>query len=477
MRLRPERVQLFLTDCRARLPFRFGAAVLTAAPLCTARLECSSPSGARVEGAAADLLVPRWFRKDPARSVREDVEELLASAQEAAAELLAPAAPAASAFAHWLRLERARVTALDFAAPQRLVRGFGVALLERALLDAACRAAGCSFFEGLRRDLFGFQPQAALAELATWSLADCLPAAPAERVLLRHTVGLADPLHAAEIAPGERLHDGLPQALDQDIRRYGLRCFKLKLSGDPGRDLERLVRSARVIEEECGAPQAVTLDGNEQFASLEDLARLLEGVARTPEGGRLLRALHYIEQPLPRQWTFDAARHRALGAVEAFAPLLIDEADAGVEAFPRAAELGYRGVSIKNCKGVFRALLNFGLCARSNGRLFQSGEDLTNLPIVALQQDLATMAALGVAHVERNGHHYFRGLEHLPPAEAREALARHPDLYEPQAHGAGLRIRDGILELRSLQCPGYGYAVAPRWEARIPAQDWRFPEA
>ena len=114
-------------------------------------------------------------------------------------------------------------------------------------------------------------------------------------------------------------------------------------------------------------------------------------------------------------------------------------------------------MSIKNCKGVFRALINRGLCDVLDGDLFQSAEDLTNLPVLALQQDLTTIAALGITHAERNGHHYFRGLDHLPTDLAHAALARHPDLYVGHGDGAALRIEAGSLRMGSLDCVGYGY--------------------
>jgi len=92
-------------------------------------------------------------------------------------------------------------------------------------------------------------------------------------------------------------------------------------------------------------------------------------------------------------------------------------------------------------------------------RGLQSAEDLTNLPLLPLQQDLCTVAALGLAHVERNGHHYFRGLAHVPAADRRAALARHPGLYREDPAGSGevfLRIDDGELDLSPLQGVGYG---------------------
>ena len=120
---------------------------------------------------------------------------------------------------------------------------------------------------------------------------------------------------------------------------------------------------------------------------------------------------------------------------------------------------------MKNCKGVFRAFLNRGLvCARSDElELFQSAEDLTNLPVIALQQDLVTHAVLGLEHVERNGHHYFRGLDHLPEPEIVAALTDHADLYEVRDGLPQVRIDGGCIELGSLHGPGYGHRgdIAP----------------
>ena len=43
---------------------------------------------------------------------------------------------------------------------------------------------------------------------------------------------MTDPLTRDEIPPAERLEDGLPQALVDCIRRYGLTHFKIKISGN-----------------------------------------------------------------------------------------------------------------------------------------------------------------------------------------------------------------------------------------------------
>ena len=181
--------------------------------------------------------------------------------------------------------------------------------------------------------------------------------------------------------------------------------------------------------------------------------------------------------PLPRAISLDESARQGLAAVAAYAPLILDEADHGIEAFPRALELGYRGVSMKNCKGVIKALLHRGLCEASTAPgAFQSGEDLTNLGVLALQQDLTTAAALGLEHVERNGHHYFGGLGHLPDAEVADAARQHPDLWTRSGDEAHLRIEGGQLDLSSLQGIGFGYSSAIDFDSRTPLADWTFEE-
>lgn len=468
MRVRVRRAELAVQDCVTRLPFRFGIHTLTWAPTLTVRVELETDAGEAV-GHAADLLVPRWFEKDPAKSLGDDIEGLMASASTAAR--LAEGTPPRTVFDLWWRLYGVRVHGTPEDAPDRLVRGFGVALVERAVMDAACRAAGLSFFEALRQDLFAVRAGEVHAELAGWTPADSLPAAPRERVALRHTVGLVDALTPDEV--GERVDDGLPECLEEDIRAADLRWFKLKLSGEPSADLTRCLRFVEVVEANAPEDWRLTVDGNEQFADLGVLTALLRELGRDPAGARLLERLHCIEQPLPRARSFDREAVPALAELTEVAPVILDEADHGIEAFPRALALGYGGVSVKNCKGVLRALLNRGLCDRH--RAFQSAEDLTNLGVLALQQDLATVAALGLGHVERNGHHYFRGLDHLSAREAQGALRAHPDLWCEQAGTVALRVRDGGLDLGSLQGPGYGHGCEIDFASRVPLERWTLP--
>lgn len=441
--LRVLRVAFARTPCRTRLPFRFGAVTVTAADLLTCRVRARSVAGEEAEGWSADLLVPRWFRKDVERSPAADAIALEASAISAGQTFVAAGDGTVARLVQDVFDKSVRSRAAD--APDLLERGFGVALVERALLDAACRMAGVSFVEALRRDLFG---------AGAWTRT------PRPLLAVRHTVGMLDPLRARDVPPESRVADGLPQALDEDVAAYGLHWFKIKIGAGFAADRARLLAIAGLLSE-LDVDARITLDGNEQFASLTELAELLESLRREPDGERLLSRLQFVEQPLPRARTFEAEANRGVARVRAFAPLILDEADALPEHFERAAALGWTGISVKNCKGVLRALTAARRCEERRGALFQSGEDLTNLPVLALQQDLCTAAALGLPHVERNGHHYFRGLDHLPTTVQTAALAAHPDLYRPLGAGAALRIADGQLRLGSLLAArGYGHELA-----------------
>jgi hypothetical protein len=177
-------------------------------------------------------------------------------------------------------------------------------------------------------------------------------------------------------------------------------------------------------------------------------------------------AVLFVEQPI--------ARHRALEShIEALAsrrPVIIDESDGDLGAFVEARAMGYRGVSSKTCKGLYKSIINAARCARWNAEAgqpayFMSAEDLTTQAGVAVQQDLALVSLLGLTHVERNGHHYVAGMAARPAAEQRAFLAAHPDLYRAADGVARVRIVGGRLAIGSLACPGFATAAEPDWSS------------
>ncbi|MGH7390569.1 MAG: enolase C-terminal domain-like protein [Candidatus Rokuibacteriota bacterium] len=465
-------------EVRLRLPFRFGVITVTEATLLHLAITAESDGGGRARGFAADFLAPKWFDKDPTKSHRRNVEDLVESARDAHAAY-AGAARAPRAF--WPIWRDAYAECRRHGAARGyngLVASFGSSLFERALADAAGRLAGADVVEMLRQDVLGLRPGEIHAGLAGGRALAWAHGAPPETVAVRHTVGLVDPITAGDLPPDGGPRDGLARTLEEYVARHGLRYFKLKVAGQVDGDLDRLARVAAVLDRLIPDRYVVTLDGNEQYKALEPFAELLALLEREPRLSRLASAVAFVEQPLDRAIALDPAATGGLAALARRWPMLIDESDGDLDSFQTAIALGYGGVSSKNCKGIVKAFLNRSLVERLNAghapdqRLFMSAEDLTNVPIVPLQQDLATVRALGLSHVERNGHHYIRGLAHCSPAEREAATRRHADLYEGDEREAALGIRDGRLALGSLAVPGYGVAFDPDLASMTPLETW-----
>ena len=460
MRFSIREVRLFERDVRLRLPFRFGAVTLTQAPQAFVRARIRLEDGREAEGASAEMLLPKWFDKDPALTHEQNVEQLRASLALARDAYLAGGEN--TAFGHFIETYGPQIAIAATQGLNSLVACYGPALLDKALLDALCRALGISFYEAVGRNIVGLSAPGWQADLMAFDMDGFLAGLrPRHALAARHTVGLSDPLTAGEVR--EPVADGLPVTLEQVLERYAPRWFKLKLSGDPGADLERLAAIAEVLGR-IGEPYRTTLDGNEQFASADQVLELWQRMRADDRLARLCASVAFIEQPIKRA----QALSDDITRLAEERPVIIDESDDSLEAFPRARRLGYTGVSSKSCKGLYKALLNAARCRLWNmeeggSRYFLSGEDLTVQAGLALQQDLALAAVLGVEHVERNGHHYVNGMAGLPPAEQDRFLECHPDLYERSLGATRLRIAHGTIEMKSLDAPGYASRAMPDW--------------
>lgn len=436
IRFRVVSLELFERDVRLRMPFRFGVVTLTAAPQAFARARIELEGGGEAEGAAAEMLVPKWFDKDPALTNEDNFGQLRDSLRRARGEYLA----------HEPR------SAWNHASPRKgLVENFGPALMDRALLDALCRARGVSFQDAVRTNLVGAGEFEGMDLPAYFS-----ELSQGKSIAARHTVGLLDPVTSADLKA--RVGDGLPETLEEVVARYGHRWFKLKVGGNLKADLERLDAIAAVLDR-IKEPYRASLDGNEQYEVMGAVAELWSAMSAAARLKRLVGSIVFIEQPVKRDKALQA-RVSGIGK-----PVIIDESDDAMDAFPRAKAMGYKGVSSKTCKGLYKSLVNAARCQAWGGDYFMTGEDLTIQSGLALQQDLALVSLLGLTHVERNGHHYVNGMADLPQAEQAAFLAAHPDLYE-RSHGAVRpRIERGELSIGSLDCVGYAAGAMPDWGA------------
>jgi L-alanine-DL-glutamate epimerase-like enolase superfamily enzyme len=434
-------------------PFRFGAVVITATPQMFARVEIEVEGKGKAVGATAEFLVAKWFDKRPHLSPQETITELRRSLL-IARELYLAHTGFDTAFGLHAACIGAQIEACAKEDIPPLAAAYGPAELDKAILDALLRATGTNFFDGMAGNIAGLDARLS-RDLGDEDISRFLGRRERlERVAIRHTVGMDDKVE------GE---GGVADAKENAGARY----FKLKLNGDPAHDAARLIR---IGNELATLPHdyRVTLDANEQYADLKVLGALVERLDRDSALKPIAAKLLYIEQPMPR----DITRQSPLGAL-GDRDFIIDEADDSYDAFATARALGYRGISSKSCKGIYKSVINATRAAKwsaEGDKAFIAGEDLTCQAGLCVQQDLALGALIGVTHAERNGHHYVDGFGETPAAEAEAFLAAHPDLYIRDANKIRLAIHDGDLLTGSLTVPGFATSVHPDWSAMSPLQ-------
>ena len=296
MKFTVKQVDFFERQVHLRLPFRFGVVTMTQAPQAFVRARIALENGKEAEGGAAEMLAPKWFDKDPSLSNEQNFEQLRTAMRLARDAYLAGGEN--NAFGHSIEAYGPQLALGAVSGLNNLTAGFGPALLDRALLDALCRALGMSFYEAIRKNIPGIAAPGWQQDLAALDMNGFLfELRPAAIIAARHTVGMVDPITAADVK--EKVNDGLPQTLQEVITRYGHRYFKLKVSGDVPADVERLAAIASVLDSSEAAYQA-TLDGNEQFGSADEVIELWRKVRGDPRLKRLASSILFIEQPIKR---------------------------------------------------------------------------------------------------------------------------------------------------------------------------------
>jgi hypothetical protein len=398
-------------------------------------------------------MAPKWFDKRPHLSAEESAAELR-RALMIARDLYLTRDGFETAFGLHAARIGAQVAACTNEDIPALAAAYGPAEIDKAVLDALLRVLGKNFFDGMAANAAGLDarltPDLSEEEIATFLASRRR----LDRVAVRHTVGMDDKVEG---------RGGVADPADNAGARY----FKLKLGGDPLADTARLIRIGKELGKlpyDC----QVTLDANEQYADLTALAALVASLDHDSALNPIAAKLLYTEQPMPRE----IFRQSPLGALTR-RDFIIDEADDSYDAFPAAKALGYRGISSKSCKGIYKSVLNAVRAAKWSAggeKFFITGEDLTCQAGLGVQQDLALGAFIGVTHAERNGHHYVDGFSGVANKEAEAFLAAHPDLYVRDGNVIRLSIHDGDLLTGSLTSAGFASGAHPDWAALKPLQ-------
>ena len=474
MAISVEKIDLNVLNMHTRFPFKYGIASLVALPHLFVRATVSI-DGVHEVGLAADGLPPKWFTKNPDAPFTADLDEMLTVIHNAC-DLALEGDSADSVFDFWKKIyDRQNAWAGTTAYPP-LLWAFGVSLVERAVIDAFCRAMGVTFAQAVRENRLGIRLGDIHRELEGKMPADLLNGSARRSITVRHTVGLADPLTDDDIADEDRVDDGLPQSLAANIDVYGLTHLKIKLCGDAALDQDRLQRIAGLMANQSRC--AFTLDGNEQYTEVAPFRTLWEAIESDASLSSFMQGLIFVEQPLHRDVALSADAKAVLGEWSNRPPMIIDESDGSLDSSTRALDCGYVGTSHKNCKGIFKGIANACLMAhrRQNdpdGTYILSIEDLANVGPVALLQDLAVLATLGVDHSERNGHHYFAGLHMYPETIQQQILDHHGALYAGHDRGFPiLNVHDGMLNVESVVDAPFGYGFELDTLQFTPLADW-----
>lgn len=448
--VRPCRAELGFHECRTRVPLKFGRETLAGVTTARVRLTVTRADGRRAEGWGETPLSVTWAWPSPALDcaardgILRDLCRRLAGA--------------------WGDFDRA-------GHPLETGWLFQETVLPRVVAEANAARPGaepiprlaalvcCSPFDLALHDAYGtanrvptwdtYRPPFLEPDLAAW-----LEPAPGSGVSFRgrwpedylvrpaavrlpawHLVGGRDPLDETELT-GREPDDGYPVLLADWIRRDGLKCLKVKLSGDdPDRDYRRLVKVGRIA-----AGHGVDWLSADFNCTVSDPALVTAVLDRLlAEQPRLYGMLLYVEQPFP----YDLAANRIdVRAVSARKPLFLDESAHDWRLVRLGRERGWTGVALKTCKTQTGAVL--AACwARAHGMTLMV-QDLTN-PMLAQVPHCLLAAHVGtIMGVETNSMQFY-------PLASTAAARVHPGLY---------RRRGGCVDLSTLGGPGFGYRVA-----------------
>ena len=263
---------------------------------------------------------------------------------------------------------------------------------------------------------------------------DFLDLNPPSRIPVWHLVGGLDPLEEAELK-GDEPEDGYPVHLREWIERDGLNCLKVKLRGnEQDWDYKRLLKIGKISEEMN--VDHLTTDFNCTVTDPDYVNEILDRLEG--ESPDTHRRILYVEQPFP----YDLESNRiAVHSLSDRKPLFMDESAHDWKHVLLGRELGWNGVALKTCKTQTGALLS--LCwAKAHGMDLMV-QDLTNPMLAQIPHVLLGAHAGTIMGVESNGMQFY------PDASIREAKV-HPGIYNR---------RNGMLDLSTLQGPGFGYRL------------------
>ena len=441
-------VELYLLPVTTRVPLKFGVETLTSVTCARARIEVVGRDGRRADGWGETPLSVQWAWPSDL-SYAERHESMIEFCRRLA-----------EAWSQWEPWGHPIEIGMDFQNQMlgRLVPEFNQPRPPAAHLPHLAALICCSPFDIALHDAYGqlheqptyrtYTREFMNCDLAAFLTpaddsdvafqnqypADYLSPTPCESLPVWHLVGGLDPLDDNELT-GRQPDDDYPVVLGDWIDRDGLTCLKVKLRGDdPDWDYRRLARVGHI-----GLTKGVkwlSADFNCTVREPEYVNEILERLAAFEPA--VYEMILYVEQPFP----YDLERHQIdVHSVAARKPLFMDESAHDWRVVRLGRSLGWNGVALKTCKTQSGALLS--LCwARAHGMSLMV-QDLTNPMLAQIPHVLLAAHADTIMGVESNAMQFY------PDASALEARV-HAGLYQR---------RGGMLDLSTVQGPGFGYRI------------------
>ena len=257
------------------MPFRFGVVTLTDAPQAFVRARIRLEDGNEGRGRGARRC---WRRSGSTRIWRcQQRGQFRAAARRAAPR------------AQGLSRRRPRSAFGHFAAHYREVIDAGarhelnplVASSARRCSTARC-STRCAALLGVCRstrrsqsNLVGIAPASCSRSEGSTSTRSSHGSSRRRSIAARHTVGLVDPITAAD---PEQVNDGLPETLEEVVAALRPHAGSSSRSAATSTaDVERLTRDRRGARPRAVAPTSASLDGNEQY---DDAAKRASSCSR-----------------------------------------------------------------------------------------------------------------------------------------------------------------------------------------------------
>jgi L-alanine-DL-glutamate epimerase-like enolase superfamily enzyme len=255
-----------------------------------------------------------------------------------------------------------------------------------------------------------------------------------QKIPVWHLVGGLDPIEESELT-GNEPNDGYPVLLEDWIDRDGLKCLKVKLRGNDSKwDYDRLVRIGDISV--SNDVEHLTVDFNCTVSDPEYVNTILDNLKEAMPD--VYKRILYVEQPFP----YDLKANQIdVHSTSSRKLLFMDESAHDWRLIRLGFSLGWTGVALKTCKTQTGALLS--LCWAKAHDMAVMVQDLTNPMLAQISHVLLAGHAGTIMGVESNGMQFY------PEASLAESKV-HPGVY---------RRREGLLDLSTIQGPGFGYRL------------------